>query len=76
MQSSPIGRYRGSTVPNRSIRTHMQRYISIVYFEYIAARAAARVMLFTLAIYQRARPIENLTYHHSAMTNEIIADNF
>lgn len=23
MQSSPIGRYRGSTVPNRSIRTHM-----------------------------------------------------
>jgi len=53
MQSSPIGRYRGSTVPNRSIRTHMhdiflQSTLNILH------RAAARTVLFTSTIYQRA----------------------
>lgn len=48
------------------------RYISIAYFEYIAERVAVQAMLFTSTIYQTRRPIENLTYHRSAMTNEII----
>lgn len=48
------------------------RYISIV-FEYIAASASDAIYVGNLSI---RRPIENLTYHRSAMTNEIIADNF
>lgn len=50
------------------------RYISIVYFEYIASSCSASGAIYVGNLSTR-RPIENLAYHRSAMTNEII-DNF
>lgn len=48
------------------------RYISIAYFEYIAQRESVAIYVGNLS---KLRPIENLTYHRGATTNEIIADD-